>query len=184
LRPPEYSDVPAIVEYLSDYDIAKNLASVPHPFTVSDGRTFVTKAHERRALGEGYGFAVLDGESERFMGSCRLSLIEGRYSIAYWLGKPFWNRGIMSEAARRLLVFAFRDLKADEVWGSWFADNRASGRVLEKLGFQPVESYRRESLARGKTVACIRTVLSREEFGRKKPSVKPSREPMALAAGV
>jgi len=175
LRPPEYCDVAAIAEYLGDYDVAKNLASVRHPFDEADGRAFVTRAHERRALGEGFCFAILDAKNEAFMGCCRLTLADGRYKISYWLGKPFWNRGFATEAVKKLIAFAFRDLKADQVWASWFADNRASGRVLEKLGFSVVEPYWRQSAARGRPVACIRTTLTREAFGRKKArAVKPA----------
>ena len=184
LRPPEYSDVPAIANFLSDYDVAKNLANVPHPFGVSDARAYVTRAHERRALGEGFCFAILDAESEWFLGCCRLSLTGGRYTISYWLGKGYWNRGYMSEAAKRLLGFAFRDLKADQVWASWLADNPASGRVLEKLGFRPVETYMREILARrDAAVPCNRMTLTRAEFGRKRPRLdKPACEAELLSA--
>jgi len=168
LRPPEYSDVAAIMEYLGDYDVAKNLASVRHPFGEADARAFVTKAHERRALGEGFCFAVLDKDSEAFLGCASLRLDDGRYKLSCWLGKPFWNQGYATEAAKRLIGFAFKDLKADQLWASWFADNPASGRVLSRLGFATVEPYWRESLARGKSVACIRTTLTREAFGRKK----------------
>jgi len=175
LRPPEYSDAAAIAKYLADYDVAKNLADVPHPFSEADARAFVTRAHERRALGEGFCFAILDAESEWFLGCCRLSLTHGRYTISYWLGKGYWNRGYMSEAAKRLLGFAFHDLKAEEVWASWFADNPASGRVLQKLGFRAVETYMRESLARGSAVPCNRATLNRAEFGRRRPRLdKPA----------
>jgi RimJ/RimL family protein N-acetyltransferase len=67
-----------------------------------------------------------------------------------------------------VLAFAFHDLKAERVQASWFADSPASGRVLEKLGFEPVDVYRRESLARGGLVICNRCVLARENFGRKR----------------
>jgi len=169
LRPPEYSDVPAITNYLGDFEVSKNLGDVRHPFTEADARAFVTGAHEGRALGEGFCFAILDKESETFMGCCRLTLADGRYKLSYWLGTPFWNRGHMSEALHKLIAFAFHDLKVDQVWASWFADNPASGRVLEKLGFRPVETYLGPSLARGTSAPCNRTTLLRTEFGRKRP---------------
>lgn len=175
LRPPEYSDVPAIAKYLGDFDVAKNLANVPHPFGEAEARAFVTRAHQRRALGEGFCFSILDAENEWLLGCCRLTLADGRYKISYWLGKGYWNRGYATEAVKRLVGFAFHDLKADQVWASWFADNPASGRVLEKLGFRPVETCLRESMARNEFVPCNRTTLSRAEFGRKRPRLdKPA----------
>jgi RimJ/RimL family protein N-acetyltransferase len=179
LRPPEYSDVPAITRYLGEFDVSKNLGDVCHPFNETDARAFVTAAHERRALGEGFCFAILDKESEDFFGCCRLTLAEGRYKLGYWLGKPYWNRGYATEAARKLAGFAFHDLKVDRIWASWFADNPASGRVLEKLGFRPVETYLGPSLARGASVPCNRTTLLRAEFGRKRPRLDRPDEAVA-----
>lgn len=183
LRPPEYSDASAILKYLGDFEVSKNLANVRYPFSRTDAIAFVTRAHERRALGEGFCFAILDKETEAFLGCCRLTLADGRYKISYWLGRPYWNRGFMSEAVRKLVIFAFHDLKAEQVWASWFVDNPASGRVLEKLGFRFVEGYRLLSAARGLIVTCNRTTLTREEFGRKKaPPIKTAVQPVAKVA--
>jgi [ribosomal protein S5]-alanine N-acetyltransferase len=167
LRPPEPGDASSIARWLIDYEVAKNLATVPYPFTVSDGEALVTAAVAERAKGEGYTYAILKKDTGEFVGACALHLSGGCYKLSYWLGRPYWNHGFASEAARKVLVFAFHQLKADRVLASWFADNPASGRVLEKLGFRPVETYRRESLARGAVVICNRVVLVREEFGRK-----------------
>lgn len=168
LRPPDYCDVAAITRLIGEYDVAKNLAAVPHPYSEADGRAFVTMAHEKRALGEGFCFAIFDKESDAFLGCCALTLSNGRYAIGYWLGRPFWNRGYASEAVKALVAFAFHVLKVEQVWASWFDDNPASGRVLEKLGFRVVETYEGASLARRGAVPCHRTTLLREDFGRRK----------------
>ena len=179
LRPPEYSDVAAITNYLGDFEVSKNLGDVRYPFNEADGRAFVTSAHEHRVLGEGFCFAILEKDSETFLGCCRLKRAEGRYKLGYWLGKPFWNRGIATEAARKLAAFAFHELRVEQVWASWFADNPASGRVLEKLGFRPVETYMGPSLARGVSAPCNRTTLLRTEFGRKRSRLDSADEAFA-----
>jgi RimJ/RimL family protein N-acetyltransferase len=169
LRPPEYSDVAALTRWIGEFDVAKNLASVPYPYSEADGRAFVTKAHEQRALGEGYCFAILEKENGAFLGCCGLHLKDGRYEVGYWIGKPFWNCGYCTEAVRKLIGFAFHDLKATNVWAGWFHDNPASGRVLEKLGFLPDGGEPRGCRARGQDVYCHMTALTREDFGRKRP---------------
>jgi [ribosomal protein S5]-alanine N-acetyltransferase len=181
LRPPEYCDVDAITRWIGDCEVAKNMGGVPHPFTEADGRAFVTQAHAKRALGEGFCFAILDKKTEVFLGCCALMLSEGRYRIGYWLGKPYWNRGYATEAVKKLAAFAFHDLRAEQVWASWFNDNPASGRVLEKLGFRIVETYDAASLARGRSQLCNRTTLRREEFGRRVPN--PPQQVFAAAVG-
>ncbi|MGA7674817.1 MAG: GNAT family N-acetyltransferase [Rhizomicrobium sp.] len=169
LRPPEFRDVGAIVTWIGDYDVAKNLASVPHPYREDDAREFVARVLEKLAAGEGFCFAVTRKLDGVFMGCCGLQLKDGQFELGYWLGKPFWRQGYATEAAKRVVSFAFRDLKATSVWAGWFHDNPASGRVLEKLGGRHEGTAPRVSLARGQEVACHLMALTREEFGRKRP---------------
>ena len=134
LRPPEPRDVPAIVTWIGDWDVAKNLSKCPHPYGEEDAQEFLLRCAEGRAKGSDFGFAITRTADGRYLGQIGLHLKDGTFEIGYWLGKPFWGFGYASEAARRIALFAFRDLKADFVWAGWFHDNPASGRVLEKLG--------------------------------------------------
>ena len=56
--------------------------------------------------------------------------------LGYWLGVPYWGRGIVPEAARELLRYAFEDLKLKRVWCGYYEGNEKSKRVQEKLGFK------------------------------------------------
>lgn len=56
--------------------------------------------------------------------------------LGYWLGKPFWGRGYMPEAAKELLRHGFEDLGMRKVWCGYYDGNVKSKRVQEKLGFQ------------------------------------------------
>ena len=55
--------------------------------------------------------------------------------IGYWLGRPFWGRGIMTDAVRAATLYAFDDLELRRVFAVPFANNVASRRVLEKAGY-------------------------------------------------
>lgn len=55
--------------------------------------------------------------------------------LGYWLGKPFWGRGYMPEAAKKLVQRAFEDLGMTTVWCGYYDGNDKSKRVQEKLGF-------------------------------------------------
>ncbi len=168
LRPPEFRDVPAITTWIGDWDVAKNLASVPHPYREDDAREFVALTAEKFAKGEGYCFAVTRKQDGVFMGNCGLHLKDGQFELGYWLGKPFWQQGYATEAAKKVVSFAFHDLKAVSIWAGWYHDNPASGRVLHKLGCRHDGAEPRYSLARGHEVYCHRMALTREAFGRKK----------------
>jgi RimJ/RimL family protein N-acetyltransferase len=72
--------------------------------------------------------------------------------------------GYATEAARRVVEFAFDDLQAPEVWAGWFHDNPNSGHVLAKVGFRPKDFEARSCMARGMEVGCNIVTLTREAF--------------------
>ena len=60
----------------------------------------------------------------------------GAVEMGYWIAREHWNRGFATEAGMALLAIA-ESLRLPALEASYFIDNPASGRVLEKLGFQP-----------------------------------------------
>lgn len=168
LRPPESADIPRLIMLIGDYDVAKNLAVVPHPYGIEDARAYLERSARVRAEGTGFNFAILRKWDGVFIGCCGLKLDSGVFEMGYWLGKPYWGKGYATEAARRLAGFAFHDLKAERLEAGYFHDNPGSGRVLEKLGARASGAGPRDCLARGHAVYCHQMVLARENFGRKK----------------
>ncbi len=60
---------------------------------------------------------------------------EDECELGYWLGRPFWGRGYMPEAAAALLRRGFETLGMTTVWCGYYEGNDKSRRVQEKLGF-------------------------------------------------
>lgn len=58
-----------------------------------------------------------------------------RIEIGYWLGKPYWNRGIVTHAVKAITDYAFRELGFVRITAHVFEFNPTSARVLEKAGF-------------------------------------------------
>lgn len=165
LRMPCREDLAALVPLISDYDVAKNLAVVPHPYTEADGAGWLERMAERKAA-DGDDWAVLhDGA---FIGICSVTRYQGRLSLGYWLGKPYWGRGYATEAAEVVVSYAFATHDAFALVSGYFVDNPASGRVLEKLGFEPAGIELVRCAARNATVVCNRVLLMREQFVQKK----------------
>ncbi|MEJ0042894.1 MAG: GNAT family N-acetyltransferase [Rhizomicrobium sp.] len=162
LRRPERRDIPAIVPLANDFDVAKNLATMPHPYTAADGEAFLARLDEKRDTD--FVFAITRNSDGVYMGSIGLHRRDDGYEFGYWLGKPFWRQGYATEAARRLIAFAFDDLNADMVWAGWFHDNPRSGNVLAKLGCVPRSFTRRHCLARGMEIGCNEVTLSRAAY--------------------
>jgi RimJ/RimL family protein N-acetyltransferase len=59
-----------------------------------------------------------------------------RAEISYWLGARFWGQGIMSDAVRLYVEYAFSELDLLRLTAHTFEFNVGSARVLEKNGFK------------------------------------------------
>lgn len=164
LRPPGRRDIPAIVPMANDYDVAKNLSKMPHPYSAQDAEWFVSNCEEKRAAGTDFTFVIARKSDGAVMGCIGLHLDNGTFEFGYWLGKPYWKNGYATEAARRLVAFAFDDMQADYVWAGWFHDNPRSGNVLAKVGLLPRSFEPRHCLARGMDIGCNITILRREAY--------------------
>ena len=69
--------------------------------------------------------------------------------IGYWLGEPFWNRGIVSEALRAVTARAFDRFSLTRIYALPFADNAPSVRVLEKAGYAREGRMPRSAIKQG-----------------------------------
>lgn len=152
LRPFRPADAAAVVALAGDWDVARMLARVPHPYTQEMAEVWISTHAQSRQSGEEYVFCVeFDGEVAGCIGLQRSR--EAIYELGYWLGKAWWGKGLATEAAKRVVRFAFEELGADRMVSGHLADNPASGRVLEKCGFRYTGDSMEHCEARGEAVA-------------------------------
>ena len=52
--------------------------------------------------------------------------------LAYWIGEPFWNKGITTEAAQAVIKFGFEKLDLNLIYADCYTENVGSQKVLEK----------------------------------------------------
>lgn len=97
----------------------------------------------RGVLGEPEQYAICPKPHNRAIGAVGLKLAghtsmtdaPDECELGFWLGKPFWGRGIMPEAVRAILRHAFQDLQMACVWAGYYDGNHNSRRVQDKCGF-------------------------------------------------
>ena len=146
LRPWRAADADALVKYANNANIARHLRDrFPHPYTQRDTRVFI---HSCAGIRPPLSFAiVVDTEAAGGIGISPGTDVE-RFSaeIGYWLGEPFWGRGITVEAVQLMSEYAFETCGLLRLFALPFADNRRSTRVLEKAG------YTREAILRSSAV--------------------------------
>jgi RimJ/RimL family protein N-acetyltransferase len=135
LRPGWAEDAPALVKAIADETIVRNLASAPWPFSLRDAEAFLAAPRDP-VLPSLLIFERTEGEPA-LVGACGLGRrASGNVELGYWISRPHWGRGFATEAGQALVAIA-RALGIARLEASHFLDNPASGRVLEKLGFQP-----------------------------------------------
>jgi RimJ/RimL family protein N-acetyltransferase len=150
LRSWRSSDLESLVRYANNRNIWINLRDrFPHPYTSRDGREFLKYARAQRpevafaiavhdeAVG-GIGFQLQD-DVERVSAE-----------IGYWLGEPFWGRGIATEALIALTKHAIATYGLTRIYALPFAWNAASCRVLEKAGYTLEARLRRSAVKDGR----------------------------------
>jgi [ribosomal protein S5]-alanine N-acetyltransferase len=168
LRKPQRNDIPAIVTQLGDWDVAKTLGRVPHPYSDDDASEFFDRMETRATEQPDLTFGVTLKAGGTYIGGCGVHLRENEeFELGYWIGKPHWGHGYATEAAGAVTRAAFALFALERLTAGWFEDNPASGRVLEKLGFVPDGEEMRECRARGCEVRCHAMLLTREVFAGK-----------------
>jgi len=134
LRAPGAQDVTRLAHLANDLDIARMTKRMPHPFSVGDAEAFVLGvAAQNPARAATF---VIEHEDLGPVGV--IGLFEGEDRVpetGYWIGREFWGRGLATEALEGAMVWASRKWKRRGLIAGHFADNPASGRVLEKAGF-------------------------------------------------
>lgn len=138
LRRWEESDAEDLYKYASDPDVGP-IAGWPAHRNVEESREVI-----RNVFNGAEAYAVCFKEDGRAIGAIEL-LLNGHTNrterddeceLGYWLGKPFWGRGIMPEAAKEMLRHAFEDCGMQKVWCGYYDGNVKSKRVQEKCGFR------------------------------------------------
>ncbi len=124
LRPLDRADAPAVTRGLQDWEVAQWLSVVPWPYRLEDAHWFIGEAEAGRAR----PMAITrDGG---FIG-----VIEIAAELGYWIARPHWGRGYVTEAATALIDTHFADPDAPDIRSGHFLDNTRSAHVLHKLGF-------------------------------------------------
>lgn len=141
LRQLALNDAAAFSKLAGDYDISKMTGSLPHPFPLysAEFKIMYLCQQKRRGLAYPYAITVNGGELIGVMDLFR-SAPDTALEIGYWIGKPYWGQGLSTEAAKAIIQEAKDRLGVQALMAGVFADNPASLRVLEKLGFKTTGS--------------------------------------------
>jgi ribosomal-protein-alanine N-acetyltransferase len=134
LRPWTSDDLPSLVQYANNVEIARYLIDMfPHPYTVADGQAYLEFATSLAGnifaidvAGQAVGSIALHPQSD---------IHRKNAELGFWLAQPFWGQGIITQAVRQVVAYGFQAFDITRIFARPFGTNRASQRVLEKAGF-------------------------------------------------
>ncbi len=136
LRPLVAADAPQMTALAGDYDVAAGTLTLPHPYAQSDAEQFIAQGQAASHDSPDHVFAIALKADNQFIGLVGLHETRPflRAEMGYWLGKPYWNQGYASEAARRMVRYGFETLNLNRIHAGCYATNPASARVMQKAG--------------------------------------------------
>src|SRR5260221_1442325 len=97
LRPPRAADISHFVPLLKDFDVAKNLSKVPHPYTEDNACAFVVQAAHDWRSGEDLAFGILRKSPGAYFGTCGVHPAHD-WEFGYLLETSYYGHGAGDDA--------------------------------------------------------------------------------------
>ncbi len=136
LRNLRRTDKYRMAEMANNKKVADNLRDAfPYPYTVADAQKFINTSIGQKPQ---QVFAI--EYQGKYVGNIGLYKQDDIYSrsaeLGYFIGEPYWNKGITTRAVKLICDYGFRELDIVRIYSGVFDFNHASQRVLEKCGFE------------------------------------------------
>lgn len=177
LRWPRIADAAGFALLLNDPE-ATRYTTLPRPYRSQDAEDFIHFARAANAAGESlYLVIALKPEPNTPIGviSAEGAQSRGASRLGFWLGRPYWGRGLMSEAASAFVDLVFKITSLERIVSAATPGNTASLRLQERLGFIQTGRAEIDQPATGKALEVIATELKRgaahTTFGARRPKL-------------
>lgn len=168
LRPYQLSDAPSIADLIGNWEVAKMLSRVPHPYTPDDAEDFIGRFKDAAQNKGTQVFAIqLRDEGPHAVGAIGLhgeEEDEGEAELGYWIGEPYWRQGLVTEAARAAVAHAFGPMGLIKIYAGHMIENEGSKKILMKCGFADFGVKTMASVSRGCDVQCRQLSLTRDAW--------------------
>ena len=138
-RDDDFADLVALA---GNWEIARWVGTIPHPYSAADGREGIARVQENHATGRPRRFASALKETDRLIGGVGLDGTTGdggdEPALGYWIGQPHWGNGYAREAVAAVIDYGFRTLGLETIRAYTDPGNTASQKVLLHCGLKTV----------------------------------------------
>ncbi len=149
IREWSFADLTSLVHHANNRNVSIHLRDrFPYPYLEEHGRDFLE--HVTTSIPVTSWAIDVEGQAVGGIGIMLQTDVE-RVSaeIGYWLGEPFWGRGIITEALQAVTAEIFNQFDLTRIFALPFADNQGSIRVLEKAGYVHEGTMPRSTIKNG-----------------------------------
>ncbi|WP_226582303.1 GNAT family N-acetyltransferase [Halobacillus litoralis] len=135
LQPFTLKSADRVAELAGDKAVAST-TFVPHPYTLEMAEEWISSHGEWIENKIAFPFAITLKETGELIGTMTLRVDQKHQKgeLAYWIGRPYWNKGYASEAAIKLTAFGLEEMNLHRIWSAAITTNPASTKVMQKAG--------------------------------------------------
>ena len=163
LRPPKPEDAERMQRILDDFEVAKNLSRVPHPYPENGAHEYLERISGNDTAPFDQKFSIIDKDGQ-YCGMTGYGQQGEVPQLGYYLDPLHWGKGYMTEACRAVIGWMFAVATPDYIKSGVFETNAASLAIQTKLGFKEVGRSHMHCLAQNTDLPHIDTQLKREAF--------------------
>lgn len=166
LRAWRREDAKDLAEALNNKKVLDNLRDgLPYPYTIEDAEAFILDMSQADP-NKTFAFAIIaEGKVVGSIGVFRRENIHNRTAeLGYYVGEPYWGRGIGTDAVRLLCRCIFQETDILRIFAEPFSQNKGSRRILEKNGFVLEGTLRKNAVKNNRVMDMSLYALIREEM--------------------
>ena len=136
LRPFCLEDAPDVQFLAGDERISATTLNLPYPYPDRLAIEWIRLHEENFLTQKSLVLAISLRSDGRLIGAIGLTLKRelDNAELGYWIGVRYWNNGYATEAAFAISTYGFENLHLHKIYAHHFAINKASGRVMQKIG--------------------------------------------------
>lgn len=151
LRPFAPEDAATVQLLAGEYEIADTTLNVPHPYEDGMAEQWISGHGKQFQAGTNAVFAIVDKKSLQLIGAVSLTIDKDlrKAELGYWIGRPYWNQGYATEAAKSIVDYGFKQLRLNRIVARHFVRNPASGKVMLKVGMVHEGTLRKDTIKWG-----------------------------------
>ncbi|WP_299766410.1 GNAT family protein [uncultured Dokdonia sp.] len=164
LRPLELSDASQLATLANNKNIWNNLRDyIPFPYNENDAKSFITQTKQEDPK-QNFGIEYKGNLCGVIGVITQNDVYRKTAEIGYWIGEPYWGKGIATKAIALITHYGFEQLELIRIHAGVFEYNISSMKALEKNGYMKDGIFKKAIIKNEKIYDEHRYYIIRDEY--------------------